>query len=256
MLWEELTGRREAEDISLQPQVQAGHAFEDVARLELERKYGKTFKPSFVKGKNEWMGGNLDGLSEDGKELIEIKIAGVEKQKAAREGVVFDEHKAQCQWYLALTGADVCHYAIYVPKTEELITVDLFPDAQYQSYIMKAAYDFWRNNVCADVAPPYSKGDCIELKEPEFLAAAEQYRNLTSQRKLLEIQIKALEELIESRLAPYPSIKGGGIRATKVERMGSIDYSKIEVLKDVDLNSYRKKASTYMKISIGESDVV
>ena len=49
-------------------------------------------------------------------------------------------------------------------------------------------------------------------------------------------------------LSKERSCHGNGIRLSKVEKKGFIDYDAIPELKEVDLEKYRKPSTTYWKI--------
>ena len=50
-------------------------------------------------------------------------------------------------------------------------------------------------------------------------------------------------------LSGHKNCRGGGISLCQVTRKGNIDYSKIEILKDIDLEQYRKPETTSWRIT-------
>ena len=72
-------------------------------------------------------------------------------------------------------------------------------------------------------------------------------------QRLKEIKVlQAEEEKIKKELiemAAGQNSMGGGIRLSKCMRKGSVDYGKIPLLQEIDLEPYRKKSTTYWRIS-------
>jgi len=251
VLWQEKTGRVTPEDISMQPHVLKGTMFEDVARKEVERLLGKTFHFGFYKGKEDWMSANVDGISEDGC-LLEIKTTGKAKFEDAKCGKIPLDHQYQVQWYLMITGAKEARYVNYNTATEEMAEVQVAHDLAMQSEIFNTAKDFWFNNVISDTAPDFVKGDCIEIDDPFAEEAAEKYKNLMAQIAALESEKDEMETILKTVASDYPSIKVGGVKVTKVERVGNINYKKIPVLEGLDLEQYRGETSHFYKISVSK----
>lgn len=59
----------------------------------------------------------------------------------------------------------------------------------------------------------------------------------------ISIKQKILLELIQ-----YKNCIGSGYYIEQIHRKGSIDYNAIDILKNVDLESYRKPSTSYWKI--------
>ena len=67
-----------------------------------------------------------------------------------------------------------------------------------------------------------------------------------------EKALKAVEEELKgyAQRTGKKALKGFGATVTQVTRQGSIDYTKVPALKGLDLESYRKKPSTYWMVKI------
>ena len=74
-------------------------------------------------------------------------------------------------------------------------------------------------------------------------------QKISAQLAEIEDQVKVLGEQI---LATHKAsrIENEAISISRVEREGSVDYKKIPELSGVDLNAYRKRGSSYLKITI------
>ena len=66
--------------------------------------------------------------------------------------------------------------------------------------------------------------------------------------ELEKLRDKYKDSLIE--LSGGQSSKGGGGTLQKIIRKGNVDYGKIEALKGIDLEQYRKKDSEFWTIRI------
>ena len=79
-------------------------------------------------------------------------------------------------------------------------------------------------------------------------AAALPERSNHLKKALLEAKIEQVSASLKDR-AGDKNVISFGCKIQTISRKGSVDYKKIDTLKDVDLDQYRKPASTYQKIS-------
>jgi hypothetical protein len=88
----------------------------------------------------------------------------------------------------------------------------------------------------------------IIKNNPTWVALAEKLYETKAKIKYLE-EIEA--ELSKTLLAEsnFEDTSIAGYTYKKVERPGSVDYSKIPQLKDVDLNPFRKESVIFWKLS-------
>ena len=152
----------------------------------------------------------------DGKlttdQIVEIKTASeyVGKNWGDEDSdEVPDQYQCQAQWYIGVTGVDVCHMAVLIggnkyrqyriERNDDLIDV-----------LFEAAHDFWHNNVLAGIEPdattlqnakdkyPRHNPDTTLDVEPDSETAKvfEHYESLKAQEK----EIKASLELAQTDL--------------------------------------------------------
>ena len=176
-LWERLTGRAVAEDISKKPYVLYGTKAEKHLR-ELFKLDFPEYKVSY-KANNVWINdkypfahASLDGWLEDQdgrKGVWECKTTNIlqSMQKEKWQEKIPDNYYVQCLWYMAIIEADFCvlkaqlksefkneiylqtkHYKFERSEVEEDI-----------KYLMETAAEFWRY-VEKDERPP--------LRLPDF----------------------------------------------------------------------------------------
>ncbi len=149
----------------------------------------------------------------DGKlttdQIVEIKTASeyVGKNWGNEDSdEVPDQYQCQAQWYMGVTGVDVCHMAVLIggnkyrqykiERNQDLIDV-----------LFETAHDFWHNNVLAGIEPdattlqnakdkyPRHDPDTTLDVEPdsEIAKVFEHYESLKAQEKELKTAITAAQ---------------------------------------------------------------
>ena len=141
-----------------------GNKIEFQVRSFFERKLEKTFAPkntehavfSFIRA-------SLDGASEDGKSILEIKLLssvnpakvnieaeGYKKWLAARNGEVKKEYYPQIEHQLFVTGAEVCFFVGYkevkgnqIVTEDKLAVIPVYPNKEYQRKLLQEEFRFW-----------------------------------------------------------------------------------------------------------------
>ena len=152
----------------------------------------------------------------DGKlttdQIVEIKTAGeyVGKNWGNEESdEVPDQYQCQAQWYMGVTGVDICHMAVLIGGNKyRQYKIDRHQD--FIDYLFTEAEVFWVNNVLAGVEPdattlrnakdkyPRHNPDTTLDVEPDSEAAKafEYYELLKAQEK----EVKAALELAQTDL--------------------------------------------------------
>lgn len=254
-LWLEKTGRKAPDNISALPHVQRGIQGEKSCRLLLERKYLVSFTPK------SWELGDVcrcndDGYSLDRNWILEIKCMGKKSHAEAAQGIIPEHYRLQCQWNLMVSGADKCLFVSYRPEDEDMVEIEVLPDTEEHKKIKALAERWWQVHVKMDMAPTLSPKDYVSCDLEDYIKAATAYRNLKEQHDKNEMELERLREVLCTFVTPdIPAVKGGGIKVSRSIRKGSVDYKKIEVLKGVDLESYRKPPTTITTVTIeGEAN--
>lgn len=142
-----------------------GNKIEIFVRTALEDKHNTTYYPLNCSHEGiNFMKASLDGISEDRKTIIEIKLLtvvnpdkintnteGYKKWQSAYENnKVPDEYYPQVQHQLMITGAEKCLFIGYKevkgrPSSIEgnLAIVEVFPDKEYIDQLAKKEFEFW-----------------------------------------------------------------------------------------------------------------
>jgi putative phage-type endonuclease len=93
-----------------------------------------------------WMRASLDGLSADGRRVVEIKCPGEKDHQLADSGLVPEKYSAQLQHILAVTGLEEVHYWSFRFGRPVLLTVNR--DDAFVSALIEKESAFW-SQVCA-----------------------------------------------------------------------------------------------------------
>ncbi len=243
-LWSEKIGIAEPKQLNLA--MSRGHELEEPARHEFMRMTHIAVTPQVVEHPTmPWMVASLDGLSLDGKNALEIKCPGKVDHESALCGLVPNKYMPQLQHQLEVTGLDSIYYFSF--DGEEGVIIEVKRNQKYIDDLLEKEKEFYR---CMQEleAPPLTDKDYIQRTDNEWI-------NLAIEYKLTKIQLKELErkeaELRERLcgMSGQQNSTGGGIRLQKIAKKGSIEYSRIKELKDIDLEAYRKPCSKYWKIT-------
>jgi putative phage-type endonuclease len=127
-----------------------GHLLEPVARVEFELETGLSMKPGCFKHPTlDWMRASLDGISADGRYILEIKAPGLTTHREALAGKIKPYYFTQMQHCMGVTGAEMCYYASYtdLPDIEPLKIIEVPRDDAYIARMMEREGDFWQHIV-------------------------------------------------------------------------------------------------------------
>lgn len=227
--------------------MQKGNDLEPIARKEfaalynIENNTNETFEPKLVQMADyEFMRASLDGCSEDGNVIIEIKYQGRENHEASSKGIIPRNYFIQMQHQLLVSGAELCHFVSFDGKT--MHTQKVFPDLEFMKKHIELCTDFWD-------AVKQGKQQLIGPKDFKPLVGCED--KLKRWRMLKQVTDEFFAEMdeLKAEIIPYidhPRVSGCGVRITKYNgTRGTVDYAKaIKELKiDADFEPYRRADS-------------
>lgn len=237
-----------------------GIRMEPRIRSLYEMHSGESFKPGLKKMEElPYMLVSLDGESDCKTKILEIKVSGKEDWHLTKQKqIIPKKYYPQIQHALFVSQAKVCLYLSYLWTKEEerildinnLAVVEVFPDIEFQKKSLEACSHFWNENVLKKISPTQPKQDHSELC----------VQNIT-EWKYLQMQITELEkrqEFLRNEIINFISGTGecmavcNGVQISQVRRAGNVDYSKIDILKTIDLEQYRKPESVYWKLEINK----
>jgi len=228
----------------------AGHEWEAVVRDRLNGQ-GFNFQPAVIEsGINARFFASLDGLDADRELLLEVKSCTTVQKFAAYVESTPDHYFAQVQWQMAVTGYSTTWLAFV--HNGELSVKEVKADKAFQQSLFQSAEAFLSDldAIKAGTLP----APVLSLASPDIVklhalkcASVEAAKALDA----LDEEIKTLAQKILSENGAT-QVQGEGINIQLVEREGSVDYKKIPELKNVDLNQYRKKGTTYVKVNLNK----
>lgn len=244
-LWREKLGLNEAQACT--PAMQRGIDLEPVARKEFEKLTGLMVEPTcaFKEYNGLPLMASLDGITKSGMYAVEIKCPGKVDHAIALSGKVPDKYYPQLQHQLFVTGLNFMYYYSFDGKEGVLIEVER--DDAYIARMLQEELSFWAFVKNLD-EPPLEDRDFDERNDALWVEAAQRYSAVTAQIDKLSDERDHLKELLVN-MAKQPNSRGGGVTLRKLSRRGSIDYSAVPALKDLDLEPYRKAAIDYWRIS-------
>lgn len=228
--------------------MERGKRLEPEARAQFIDRHGIQMEPMVVESTEfDFLGASLDGISQLGNTLLEIKCGGTNLHSMASRGEIPPYYKDQIQHQLLVTGASMCYY--YSFDGEDGICIEVFPDPEFKARFMPKAREFWKC-VALGEPPALQDGDYKDMSsEPGWRSFASEYRKICD-------QIKGLEEVKESyrkellKLSGDQNCLGEGIRVMKSIMRGRVAYDEIPELNGVDLDKYRKSPITTWKIMV------
>ena len=233
--------------VSVNPDMARGMQLEPLALSVFNAKLNKLFSPAcFVHDSHTFAIASLDGYL-DG-ELVEIKCPRRETLlKWVEAAKIPDMYMAQMQWQMLISGAKRAHFFAFVNDIEFLHLV-IEPDITMQLELLDAAMIFLSGEI------PLSKDDVQLIEEPSYLAYAQRYEELDAQIEELEVYKDETAAELKKLLVHHSNIQVGRVRIRESEYKGAIDYSKISLLKSIDLEPYRKPSSKRTSITIKRDD--
>jgi len=223
--------------------MQRGLDLEPIARDLFEIKTGLKVSPKVVI--NDWAMASLDGISDCGNHIVEIKCPGSKDHAIALLGKVPDHYYPQLQhqmyvcdvesaYYFSFDGAD--GVVVEVLRNEEYIQKMIIEEKKfYQCLINKTP-------------PELNEGDYIQRNDDLWQQCALKWKSLTNSIKELEKEEEEIRKQLVF-LSGESNTKGAGISLCLVNRKGNVEYARIPELINVDLDKYRKGSINSWRIT-------
>jgi len=219
--------------------MQRGHDEEPRAREAYESATGTLYQPAVFEDGD--FGASVDGITMEGDQLLEIKTPAKgrdsDRWNEVAEGAISDYDYAQVQHQMMVTGAADCVFLVW--SGTDMVSTVVPRNPEFFEKIKEAWDEFW---------PTVESRD-----DEEWVESARAYREAkeVADKAAAELE-KAKTKLIE--LTPGKFSGGEGVNVSKIERKGSIDWKAVQKneLPDVDVEQYRKSASSFYKVEIAE----
>lgn len=243
LLWQEKLGQLDglcdnyATRFGKEMEPEARAAYEDI-KLE-------PFSPDVVFHPTiPYMMASLDGLNASRNRAVEIKCPKESDHQLAKQGKIPEHYYPQLQHQLEVLGLDEIDYFSY--RNGEGVIVTVNRDDKYISKMLKEEENFWK---CMGELrePKLIDGDYIERSEKWVEEARELYdlKQLIKTLKEKETNLsKSLVELSENRNA-----RSGDYRYTCNSRIGSVNYTAVELVTGINVNEYRNESSISWRLT-------
>lgn len=216
-----------------------GLSLESEARAAFEQLTGHFVYPAvLVHPDIPWMGASYDGINEEGI-VMEAKCPGQADHDLALKGIIPEKYKAQLQHQMCVAQVSSAYYFSYRPQDPQpCALVPVTRDLDFIRDMLIAEKEFW-DRLQSKTPPEPTERDVQFREDRAWLMAEEELFRLTVMIDELEEKKeekrKSMIEMCDGRMT-----KGYRLKLTPVTRKGNIDYSRIELLKTLDLEYYRK----------------
>ena len=228
--------------------MERGKRLEPIIRDRFIMNYSMNMTPVVVESSEyDFLGASLDGLSDCGKYILEVKTGSHKLLAMARDGIIPQYYNDQMQHQLLVTGAERCYYVVGDDHAENDVVIEVYPDPAFAERFIPVARGFLKC-IAFGEPPVLQDSDYKDMSdEPKWRMYAEQYRRLNAEIKSLEeIKESYRKELLD--LCGDQNCLGAGVKVIKSVIRGRVDYEAIPEIKGIDLGKYRKSSTTSWKI--------
>lgn len=190
---------------------------------------------------------SLDGIDPSANHICEIKCMGKKNHDEAMAGDVKQLYNYQMQWQMLVAGLTQCDYFVYSEDSHKIITV--YKDLPLLAQMIVKAKEFLEM-LRTITPPPFTDLDYDDKTDDahwdSLMASYALYDGLEKDGKIGKEHIKQL--LVE--YANGRNVRGSNSKFTKVTTKGRIQYDKIEILKEIDLEQYRSEPIESYRITL------
>lgn len=242
-LWQEKLGL--LEERRQNAAMQKGISLEPEVLARLEQEIGMLLQPKVMFHPTiPYMMASLDGMSLDGKTIVEIKCPGKADHEEAKAGRIPTKYYPQLQHQIEVCQVNKCLYASF--REGELIVIPVEKDCQFIDSLLQSEAVFW-DCIVNKCIPEMMDRDSTFNDSIAWESLAGEWDRLTKAAKTIEKEKEEIKsKLIE--LCEGKSMHGFGVRVTKCSQT-RIDYKALEG-ENIDLNKY-KKVSSFWKVTCG-----
>jgi putative phage-type endonuclease len=216
--------------------MQRGHDLEDKIRNDFIKESGIDLEPKVLTSEEHpFLIASLDGISLDGKTVIEIKCPNKEDHFLAKKGEVPSKYFPQLQHQCFVCGIENVIYLSH--NGIETVSVVVNRWDEYIKVMIEKELEFYK--CIKEFTPPnMTERDYLKRNDLEWRELSERYLNVKTRLKQYESEEKYLREALVKASTGKASI-GGGLKLSKIVRKGAIDYKIIPELIGIDLEMFR-----------------
>jgi len=235
------------DEIVVNRAMQRGKEMEELARKQFSKETGIEIFPKVVQHNEfEWMIASLDGISFDGKTIVEIKCPGIEDHSIALQGNVPKKYYPQIQHQIAVTGVNSAIY--YSFRDNAGVSIKVERDEKYLKELLKQEKEFYQCMI--EFFPPQmTDKDFVNQNSEIWQAVCRDVKDCKNKLEELEAREKALKDVL-IKLSKGQNSTGYGVRLTKIIRKGIVNYKAIPELQKIDLKPYIGNSTEYWKMTL------
>lgn len=227
--------------------MRAGNDLEPEIRKAFEAKTGIDLMPVCADSDDHpFMAASYDGLNFEGDTFVELKLNNAENHALAKSGSLFEPHhfQTQKQWFIGRKKFKRGYYASY--NNNDLAIVEIEPIKEDWFKIIEEETKFWEMLQKGEL-PELTEEDFVSIDEQDVYEMAENVYIAAQNRKEWEEKESNLKKALIERVGHKAQI--GNYTLNKSERKGAVQYDKIDLLRNVDLEKYRKAPSTVWSLT-------
>lgn len=233
-VWMDKTGRTEP-DLEMSEPAYFGIELESFVATEYGKRSGNKVQRvnQIIKHpQHAWMLANIDRavvadgsrarLDKDGKltgikGLLECKTASAYLEREWSDGSAPLAYVAQCQWYMAVAGAEWCDLAVLIGG-QKYVCHRIERDEVIIQAVIEAGRQFWFNNVIADSPPaprtpeetlalfPRNTADDLVVASDDVMHAIEAYQILKQKAKSVDDEMATVKTAIQSFIGRHSGV--------------------------------------------------
>lgn len=241
--WQELVG--EVPVFKGNAATERGHRLEPHARSLYNIAYGHYSQPAcYVYDELPFILASLDGISRNGKRVLEVKCPGWKtfaKIRETREIPAY--YRDNCQQQLLCSNADVLDFFVYYPG-EEHISIEVFPDESRMVEIVETLSEFWKWVINKEW-PGERPDESVLIDDPEAEPIFTKYRELLDERDKLKADLQDINyklDLYKQQVLDFSdsgNCHGYGLKIVEKGRKGFVDYESL--LKSHNISAEEKE---------------
>lgn len=233
-VWLDKTGRTEP-DLEMSEPAYFGIELESFVATEYSKRSGNKVQrvnQSMKHPEHNWMLANIDRavvadgsrarLDKDGKlagikGLLECKTASAYLEREWSDDSAPLAYVAQCQWYMAVTGAEWCDLAVLIGG-QKYVCHRIDRDESLIAAVIEAGRQFWFGNVIADCPPtprtpeetlalfPRNTADDLVVASDDIMHAIEAYQILKQKAKSVDDEMATVKTAIQSFIGSHAGL--------------------------------------------------
>lgn len=225
---------------------QQGHDYEPIIRDAVKSVIGEHQPIVIQSTEHDYLMASLDGFNQDKNTVLEIKTTRSQSVlEAVLSGSIPDVYKVQLNFQMGLIGSLSGYVAVMDVMTEKVSILKHEFDAELFDKTVEAAKLFYQELQMPVISTEIAEGDLAKVKQ-----IAQSRQTIKELQKLIDAREQEIKDFAETLLSKYGAdkLEGGGLIFEKIVRQGAVDYSKINELKNIDLEQYRKKPITFVQV--------